>query len=73
MTCCDYRCRAAWINTWTYRQALRNLNMTRKDLVLPSGDTLFTSGTLGHYSAMLADLQENDSRKLPMLDQTAAD
>ena len=46
---------------------------SRKDLVLPSGDTLFTSGTLGHYSAMLLDLQENESRKLPVLNQTAAD
>jgi NADH-quinone oxidoreductase subunit G len=45
----------------------------RRDLVLPSGDTLFTSGTLGHYSAMLLDLQDNVSRKLPVLDQTAAD
>jgi NADH-quinone oxidoreductase subunit G len=50
----------------------------RKDLVLPSGDTLFTSGTLGHYSAMLLDLQSNESRKLPVLsftgqDQAAAD
>jgi NADH-quinone oxidoreductase subunit G len=45
----------------------------RKDLVLPSGDTLFTSGTLGHYSAMLLDLQSNESRKLPVLNQTAAD
>ena len=45
----------------------------RKDLVLPSGDTLFTSGTLGHYSAMLLDLQANESRRLPVLDQTAAD
>jgi len=45
----------------------------RKDLVLPSGDGLFTSGTLGHYSAMLLDLQSNESRKLPVLDQTAAD
>ena len=45
----------------------------RKDLVLPSGDTLFTSGTLGHYSAMLLDLQSNESLKLPVLDQTAAD
>jgi NADH-quinone oxidoreductase subunit G len=45
----------------------------RKDLVLPSGDTLFTSGTLGHYSAMLLDLQENESRRLPVLNQTAAD
>jgi NADH-quinone oxidoreductase subunit G len=45
----------------------------RRDLVLPSGDTLFTSGTLGHYSAMLLDLQENESQRLPVLDQTAAD
>jgi NADH-quinone oxidoreductase subunit G len=49
----------------------------RRDLVLPSGDTLFTSGTLGHYSAMLLDLQANESRKSPGLtqiqDQTAAD
>jgi NADH-quinone oxidoreductase subunit G len=45
----------------------------RKDLVLPSGDDLFTSGTLGHYSAMLLDLQENESRKLPVLGQQAAD
>ncbi len=45
----------------------------RRDLVLPSGDTLFTSGTLGHYSAMLLDLQANESRKLPILDQTAVD
>jgi len=45
----------------------------RRDLVLPSGDTLFTSGTLGHYSPMLLDLQQNESRKLPVLDQTAAD
>jgi NADH-quinone oxidoreductase subunit G len=45
----------------------------RRDLVLPSGDTLFTSGTLGHYSAMLLDLQENESRRLPVVDQTAAD
>ena len=36
---------------------------SRKDLVLPSGDTLFTSGTLGHYSPMLLDLQENESRR----------
>ena len=45
----------------------------RRDLVLPSGDTLFTSGTLGHYSAMLLDLQENDARKQALLNQTAAD
>jgi NADH-quinone oxidoreductase subunit G len=47
---------------------------TRRDLVLPSGDTLFTSGTLGHYSDNLTDLQENERRQgLPTLDQTAAD
>ncbi|SNS85143.1 NADH-quinone oxidoreductase subunit G [Granulicella rosea] len=46
----------------------------RRDLVLPSGDTLFTSGTLGHYSDMLIDLQQNSRREqLPILDQTAAD
>jgi NADH-quinone oxidoreductase subunit G len=45
----------------------------RKDLVLPSGDTLFTSGTLGRYSAMLLDLQSNEARKLPILNQIAAD
>ena len=45
----------------------------RKDLVLPSGDGLFTSGTLGHYSAMLLDLQEHESRKAAGLEQIAAD
>ena len=45
----------------------------RKDLVLPSGDTLFTSGTLGHYSAMLLDLQENESRKSIDSGRVAAD
>ena len=34
----------------------------RRDMVLPSGDTLFTSGTLGRYSTMLTDLQQNQSR-----------
>ncbi|HEV2647409.1 MAG TPA: molybdopterin-dependent oxidoreductase [Acidobacteriaceae bacterium] len=37
----------------------------RRDLVLPANDTLFTSGTLGRYSAMLADLQQNDARRHP--------
>jgi len=41
--------------------------------VMPANDTLFTSGTLGRYSAMLNDLQQNEARKLPILDQTAAD
>jgi NADH-quinone oxidoreductase subunit G len=45
----------------------------RRDLTMPANDTLFTSGTLGRYSAMLSDLQQNEARKLPILDQTAAD
>jgi NADH-quinone oxidoreductase subunit G len=44
---------------------------TRRDLVLPSGDNLFTSGTLGHYSDLLIDLQENESRKSLGVDQAA--
>jgi NADH-quinone oxidoreductase subunit G len=38
---------------------------TRRDLVLPANDTLFTSGTLGRYSAMLSDLQHNESLRPP--------
>ena len=34
---------------------------TRQDLVLPANDSLFTSGTLGRYSAMLSDLQANEA------------
>jgi NADH-quinone oxidoreductase subunit G len=46
----------------------------RRDLVLPANDTLFTSGTLGRYSAMLNDLQQNEARRhLTEKDQTAAD
>jgi NADH-quinone oxidoreductase subunit G len=46
----------------------------RRDLVLPARDTLFTSGTLGKYSAMLNDLQKNEARRHPSLaDQPAAD
>jgi NADH-quinone oxidoreductase subunit G len=46
----------------------------RRDLVLHANDTLFTSGTLGRYSAMLSDLQQNESRRnAPQPDQTAAD
>jgi NADH-quinone oxidoreductase subunit G len=48
----------------------------RRDLVLPANDTLFTSGTLGRYSAMLSDLQHNESlRSSTTLTQiqTAAD
>jgi NADH-quinone oxidoreductase subunit G len=48
---------------------------TRRDLVLPANDTLFTSGTLGRYSAMLQDLQQNEARRnlTQITDQTAAD
>jgi NADH-quinone oxidoreductase subunit G len=47
---------------------------SRRDLVLPSNDTLFTSGTLGRYSAMLNDLQQNEARRsVPQTDQAAAD
>jgi NADH-quinone oxidoreductase subunit G len=47
----------------------------RRDLVLPANDTLFTSGTLGRYSAMLNDLQQNEARRnlTQIADQTAAD
>jgi NADH-quinone oxidoreductase subunit G len=49
---------------------------TRRDLVLPSNDKLFTSGTLGRYSPMLEDLQLNDARlaaqKLIQIDNQAA-
>jgi NADH-quinone oxidoreductase subunit G len=38
---------------------------TRRDLVLPANDSLFTSGTLGRYSAMLLDLQHNESLRPP--------
>jgi NADH-quinone oxidoreductase subunit G len=35
---------------------------------------LFTSGTLGRYSAMLGDLQQNEARRHAIqIDQTAAD
>jgi NADH-quinone oxidoreductase subunit G len=46
----------------------------RRDLVLPANDTLFTSGTLGRYSAMLNHLQQNEARRnLAPTDQTAVD
>jgi NADH-quinone oxidoreductase subunit G len=45
----------------------------RRDLVLPANDGLFTSGTLGRFSAMLTDLQQNESRKSIASEQTAAD
>ena len=45
----------------------------RRDLVLPANDGLFTSGTLGRFSAMLTDLQQNESRKNVASEQAAAD
>ncbi len=36
----------------------------RKDLVLPSGDTLFTSGSLTKYSPMLRDIQKHQQREV---------
>jgi NADH-quinone oxidoreductase subunit G len=47
---------------------------SRRDLVLPANDTLFTSGTLGRYSAMLTDLRQNEAGRHPVQnDRTAAD
>ncbi|WP_348266493.1 molybdopterin-dependent oxidoreductase [Edaphobacter sp. DSM 109919] len=45
----------------------------RRDLVLPANDTLFTSGTLGRYSAMLNDLQQNEKRPGAFIQIQAAD
>ena len=52
--------------------ALVQIN-NRRDLVLPAKDGLFTSGTLGRYSAMLTDLQQHELRKSFASEQTAAD
>jgi NADH-quinone oxidoreductase subunit G len=46
---------------------------SRRDLVLPANDGLFTSGTLGRFSAMLADLQQHEALKTTAAEQTAAD
>ena len=35
----------------------------RRDGVMPSGDTLFTSGTLGHYSEKLNEVEEFQEKK----------
>jgi NADH-quinone oxidoreductase subunit G len=40
---------------------LIQITATRKDLVLPSSDTLFTSGSLTRYSPMLQDVQRHQS------------
>jgi NADH-quinone oxidoreductase subunit G len=44
---------------------------TRRDLVLPAEDTLFTSGTLGRYSDMLKAVVESHTTNQPA--ETAAD
>lgn len=46
---------------------------TRRDLVLPANDNLFTSGTLGNFSTKLAECRDFEGRTLPVLNQTAAD
>jgi NADH-quinone oxidoreductase chain G len=45
---------------------------SRRDLVLPANDTLFTSGTLGRYSAMLNDVQQFQANQ-PLIQIQAAD
>ncbi|HEX3436692.1 MAG TPA: NADH-quinone oxidoreductase subunit NuoG [Pseudacidobacterium sp.] len=40
--------------------------LQRRDLVLPSEDTLFTSGTLGHYSDMLKAVVESHTTPNPV-------
>jgi NADH-quinone oxidoreductase subunit G len=46
----------------------------RRDLVLPSADTLFTSGTLGRHSAALNNVRDFQDRVANLTpDQTAAD
>ena len=46
------------------------INPNRRDLVLPSNDTLFTSGTLGNYSKVLHSVMESRTTKPA---ETAAD
>ncbi len=45
----------------------------RRDLVLPSGDTLFTSGTLGRFSPMLNDVQQFQASEPLIQIHTAAE
>ncbi len=46
---------------------------SRRDLVLPSGDTLFTSGTLGRFSPTLNDVKQYQTSEQLVRIQTAAD
>jgi NADH-quinone oxidoreductase subunit G len=43
---------------------LVQITSTRKDLVLPSADTLFSSGSLTRYSPMLQDVQRHQSTEV---------
>jgi NADH-quinone oxidoreductase subunit G len=45
----------------------------RRDLVLPSGDTLFTSGTLGRFSPALNDVQRYQGSEPLIQIHTAAE
>ncbi len=42
---------------------LTQIAISRKDLVLPSSDTLFTSGSLTRYSPMLEDVQRHQANR----------
>ncbi len=44
---------------------LVQITAARKDLVLPSADTLFSSGSLTRYSPMLQDVQRHQSTEAP--------
>jgi NADH-quinone oxidoreductase subunit G len=43
---------------------LIQIDATRKDLILPSSDTLFTSGSLTRYSPQLQDVQRHQEREV---------
>jgi NADH-quinone oxidoreductase subunit G len=43
---------------------LVQIDATRKDLVLPAADTLFTSGSLTRYSPMLQDVQRHQANEV---------
>ena len=44
--------------------------LTNPDLVVPAHDTLFTSGTLGRFSATLKQLAQHQTKEMA---ETAAD
>ena len=43
---------------------LVQITAARKDLILPSADTLFTSGSLTRYSPMLQDVQRHQATEV---------